>query len=86
MVIEKFRNGDARSVYQRFRESGRMTPEGLKYISSWTDEKLGRCFQLMECDDKSLFDKWTTNWTDLIEFEIVPVISGAEASAKALKN
>jgi hypothetical protein len=34
MVIEHFRNQDARAVYQRFRERGRQAPEGLAFVSS----------------------------------------------------
>jgi hypothetical protein len=80
MVIERFRNRDAEAVYQRFREHGRMLPEGLKYIDSWTEATFDRCFQLMECEDTELFQQWMSSWQDLVEFEIVPVISSAEAA------
>jgi hypothetical protein len=81
IVIERFKNHDAAPVYRRFREQGRMMPEGLKYIDSWTAAKLDRCFQLMECDDPRLFAEWTAHWEDLVDFEIVPVISSNEAAA-----
>jgi len=74
MVIEKFKNGDAKSVYQRLQEKGRMMPEGLIYKESWIDAGLNRCFQLMECDDAGLLQKWIFGWQDLMEFEIVPVV------------
>ena len=79
MVIERFRNGDAAAVYERFREHGRMLPDGLKYVDSWTEATFDRCFQLMECEDPSLFEQWVSRWQDLVEFEIVPValISGS---------
>ena len=80
MVIERFRNGDAEAVYQRFREQGRMLPEGLKYIASWTEATFDRCFQLMECEDPRLFQEWVSRWQDLVEFEIVPVVSSKEAA------
>jgi hypothetical protein len=79
MVIERFRNGDAEAVYRRFRERGRMLPEGLVYVESWTEAAFGRCFQLMECEDASLFEEWVSRWQDLVEFEIVPVVSSKEA-------
>jgi len=83
MVIETFTQG-ARPVYARAAERGRMLPEGLEYVESWIDERrLDRCFQLMETEDPSLFDEWTAKWSDLAEFEIVPVISSAEAAARA---
>ena len=81
MVIERFKNRDAGPVYQRFREQGRMLPEGLTYIDSWTEASFDRCFQLMECDDPQLFAEWTAHWEDLVDFEIVPVISSKEAAS-----
>ncbi|HYE49635.1 MAG TPA: DUF3303 family protein [Azospirillaceae bacterium] len=83
MVVEKFRNQDAKAVYARFRERGRMIPEGLTMIDSWVSADLGRCFQLMEGDDVTLLQRWVAEWADLMEFEIVPVIQGRE-TAKAL--
>jgi uncharacterized protein DUF3303 len=83
MVIETFRRG-ARPVYERARDRGRMLPEGLTYLDSWVEPGLGRCFQLMETDDPALFERWTARWDDLAEFEIVPVLSSAEAAARAL--
>ena len=80
MVIEHFKNGDAIPVYRRFRERGRMTPEGLVYVSSWVDEKLRRCYQVMETDDRSLLDQWTASWSDLIDFEVHPVVTSKEAA------
>jgi hypothetical protein len=79
MVIERFRNRDAAPVYRRAAERGRMLPEGLRYVSSWVTADLERCFQLMECDDPRLFEQWIDHWHDLVEFEIVPVVSSKEA-------
>ena len=81
MVIERFRNRDARAVYERFRERGRMLPEGLRYVESWTEDNFERCFQLMECDDAGLFEEWVSHWQDLVEFEIVPVLTSEEAAS-----
>ena len=82
MVIEKFRNGDAMPVYQRFRQRGRMVPAGLTYLSSWVSDDLKRCYQLMETNDRVLLDEWMSNWSDLVEFELHPVISPEEATRK----
>ena len=82
MVIERFKNRDARAVYQRLRESGRMMPDGLNYIDSWVESTFSRCFQLMECHDPRLFDQWTVHWKDLMDFEIIPIITSQEASAR----
>ncbi len=83
MVIEKFL--DAPAIYRRFEEKGRMMPDGLKYISSWIDKDLKTCFQLMETDDFALFADWTQNWSDIMECEIVPVVTSADA-AKIIAN
>jgi len=79
MVVERFKNKDAAPVYRRFRESGRLMPEGLTYVSSWIDEKLERCYQLMETHDRALLDEWMAQWSDLMEFEVYPVITSKEA-------
>jgi hypothetical protein len=83
MVIERYLHGTG-PVYARAAERGRMLPRGLVYIDSWIDaRRLDRCFQLMETDDVSLFDQWTACWNDLAEFEIIPVLSSAEAASRA---
>jgi hypothetical protein len=81
MVIERFKNHDAAAVYRRFREKGRMLPEGLKYIDSRVELDRGRCFQLMECEDVELFQQWVSCWNDLVDFEIVAVHSSKEMAA-----
>ena len=73
MVIERYKNRDAKSVYRRFREKGRMAPEGLQYVESWVETNFDRCFQLMECADGQLLEQWAAHWRDLVEFEFVPV-------------
>jgi hypothetical protein len=81
MVIEHFKPGCAPDIYRRFRERGRMAPEGLRYVASWVDLEFRRCFQIMETEDEGLFARWTQHWSDLADFEIVPVRSSAEAAA-----
>ena len=80
MVIEHFRNGDPAPIYRRFREHGRLMPEGLRYISSWITADLTRCYQVMECDDRRDLDEWMARWSDLMEFEVLPVVTSAEAA------
>jgi hypothetical protein len=81
MIVEHFRDGDAVPVYRRFRDQGRLAPEGLRYVASWVTDDLRRCFQVMECDDLALLAQWTARWEDLIDFEILPVVTSAEAMA-----
>lgn len=82
MIIEHFKDQDPAPVYRRFRDRGRLAPEGLQYVSSWVDEKLERCFQLMETDQPEHLEQWVANWKDLVEFEVYPVISSAEAAER----
>ena len=78
MVIERFKDRDAVAVYRRFRDQGRMAPDGLTYVGSWIEVNFDRCFQLMECDDPRLLQEWIARWRDLIEFEVVPVVPSQE--------
>ena len=78
MVIEHFRNRDPKPVYRRLRERGRLMPEGLRFVDSWVDPSFERCFQLMETEDARLLQKWVASWTDLMEFEILPVVQSKD--------
>jgi hypothetical protein len=80
MVLEDFR-GDPAAVYRRFRDRGRLAPEGLRYVSSWVTPDMQRCWQVMECDDRRLLEEWMAAWRDLVAFEVIPVITSAEAAA-----
>ena len=82
MIIEHFRDQDPVPIYRRFRDRGRLAPEGLQYVSSWVDVNLERCFQLMETEDPESLDAWIANWSDLVEFEVHPVISSQEAAER----
>ena len=80
MVVEHFKNGDPLPVYRRFRDNGRMAPGGLVYVSSWVDSELERCYQVMETPERSLLDAWMANWSDLVDFEVHPVLTSNEAA------
>lgn len=81
MIIERFRPGCAPDVYRRARDKGRMMPPGLTYVSSWVEPGFARCFQVMECDERRLLDEWMAAWDDLVDFEVIPVLTSAEAAA-----
>lgn len=81
MVIERFKNRDARAVYRRFGEKGRMAPAGLTYVESWVETNFDRCFQVMECEDANLLEQWAAHWRDLVDFEFVPVRRSKDAAA-----
>ena len=84
MIIERFHPGKVAALYQRFDERGRLMPEGLNYVNSWIDEGVTTCYQVMETADRALLDAWIANWDDLADFEVVPVLTSAQARAKAL--
>jgi hypothetical protein len=80
MVIERYKNRDAKPVYARFREKGRMLPEGVSYVNSWVETNFDRCFQVMECEDVKLLEEWASHWNDLVDFEFVAVRTSKEAA------
>lgn len=82
LIIESFRGRDPVPVYRRFRERGRLAPDGVHYVGSWITEDLARCYQVMECADRRLLDEWLSHWHDLVEFEVMPVLSSAEVQAR----
>jgi len=81
MIVERFRDGDPVPVYSRFREQGRLAPDGLRYVTSWVTTDRTTCYQVMECDDESLLTEWMSRWIDLVDFEVHPVTTSAEAAA-----
>lgn len=78
MVVEHFKNCDPAPVYKRYAEQGRLMPDGLRYVNSWIEVGMDRCFQVMETDDPALLQEWIRNWNDLVDFEVVPVVTSAE--------
>lgn len=78
MVIERFKQGDPQPVGERFKNRGRMLPEGVTYISSWMESNGARCFQIMEAADQKLLEEWIAHWNDLVDFEVVPVATSAD--------
>ena len=80
MIIEHFHHGDARPVYARFRERGRLAPDGLEYIASWVTADRIQCFQVMSTEDPRLLDQWMAQWNDLVTFEVITVITSREAT------
>jgi hypothetical protein len=86
MVIERFRNGDPEPVYRRFRDRGRLAPDGLTYVASWVDASLRRCYQVMETADPALLEQWMDRWRDLVDFEVHEVLGSEAAAERVLGN
>ena len=83
LVIEHFKDGNAVAVYQRSRERGRLMPAGLTYVASWVEQSLARCYQIVECAELALLHEWIAQWNDLVDFEVVAVMTSAEAAEAA---
>lgn len=82
MIIEHFHNGNAIPIYRRFRDRGRLASDELRYVASWVTADFTRCYQVMECDERALLDEWMAQWSDLVDFELVPVMTSADAVAE----
>ena len=82
MIIETFRDGKVKELYKRFEEKGRQLPAGVHYINSWIDEEVKVCYQLMESNNEEKIQTWIRHWIDLADFQIIPVITSAEAKEK----
>jgi hypothetical protein len=82
MIIERFRNGDPVPVYRRFRDQGRLAPDGLEYVTSWVTWDLAVCYQIMKCDDPALVRAWAARWADVCDFEVTPVMTSNEAQER----
>ena len=82
MIIERFHPGKVRMLYERFAEKGRLLPAGVNYLDSWIKEDVSICYQLMRSDSVEKIHEWISHWNDLADFEIIPVITSAQAKEK----
>ncbi len=86
MIIERFHPGKVKELYKRFDEKGRMMPEGVHYINSWINEDVSICYQVMESESEEDLQEWISHWNDLADFEVIPVITSAQAKEKVFVN
>ena len=59
-----------------------MLPKGVLYIDSWINEEMTICYQVMESDSIDKLHEWISNWNDIVDFKIMPVIRSAEAKKR----
>jgi hypothetical protein len=78
MVIERFKPENREAMGERFKTKGRMLPESVIYHASWMETNGASCYQVMEAPSRDLVDLWIARWSDLVEFEVVPVLTSAE--------
>lgn len=86
MIIERFHPGKVKDLYMRFEQKGRMLPEGVQYLNSWIDNQVRICYQVMESDSEEKIQQWINSWSDLADFEVIAVITSAEAKEKIFFN
>jgi flavodoxin len=86
MIIEKFYPNKVKQLYKRFEEKGRQLPERVNYINSWINEDVTICYQVMESDTKEKINEWIKHWNDLADFEVIPVITSAQAKEKVFST
>ena len=77
MVIEHFQKNLA-AVGERFRQKGRMLPDGVIYHASWLEPNGARCFQIMEAPTRELLDTWLDRWRDLVSLEVIEILTSAD--------
>lgn len=82
LIIEHYKEGKAKAIYDRFLEKGRMLPGGVEYVNSWVEENLTTCYQIMRSENIELLNVWIHQWNDLVDFEVIKVISSAEVTAQ----
>jgi Protein of unknown function (DUF3303) len=82
LIVERYKGGDPVPVYRRFRDRGRLAPAGVTYVASWVTPDLTTCYQVMESEDRGLLDRWMAGWSDLVDFEVLPVVTSAEAAER----
>jgi hypothetical protein len=83
LTIYRWSPENRKAVVARFMETGGQPPAGVKLLSRWTDVAGGRGFTLTESDDPVASAKYAYAWSDLITFEMIPVIND-EQLAKVL--
>ncbi len=86
MIIERFHPGKVKELYKRFDEKGRMMPKGVHYLNSWINEEVSICYQVMESESEEDLHEWISHWNDLADFEVMPVITSAQAKEKIFVN
>lgn len=84
MVIERFKKGQIKSLYERLAQEGRMLSEGVNFVSSWIDEKIETCYQVMEANSYENLQQWMDNWSGFCEWEVIPVVTSQEAKQRVL--
>ena len=80
MVIERYKDKEA--VYKRFHEKGRMMDKDINYVASWVSTDGNVCYQINDCKNEEALYNWASNWSDITDFEFIPVITSSEMSEK----
>jgi hypothetical protein len=70
--------GNRDATNARFKKTGGPPPAGVKMIGRWHSAAGARGAVIAEADDAVALAKWIQQWSDLIQFEITPVVDDAD--------
>ena len=73
MITYAFGPDVRNTAQERFKKTGGMPGAGVKMHGRWHALGGGHGFLLAESNDGVAIGKWMQEWTDLLEFEVVPV-------------
>lgn len=68
------------TVRPRFKETGAPPPPGVDMLGRWHNAAGNGGFFLVETDDPVALARWLQEWTDVIDFEVVPVVTDEQVS------
>lgn len=83
MVAYTIRPEHRDAALARFKETGGLPPPGIKMLARWHSAAGGQGWTISETDDVGAAYAWTLRWSDLLSFEITPVLTD-EQMAKAM--
>jgi len=62
------------AAQDRFRETGGLPPEGVTMVGRWHAAAGLMGFLVAESSDAVAIGKWMQDWTDVLTFEVTPVV------------
>ena len=77
----RYATGDRDRVHARFLETGGLPPDGVEMHGRWHAAAGNAGFLVAESDDAAAVADWLQQWSDLIDFELTPVVGDAGFAA-----
>lgn len=67
--------GQRNDAQKRFKATGAPPPPGVTMTGRWHCAQGLKGFLVAESSDAEAIAKWTQSWTDLLSFEVTPVVT-----------